>query len=88
MFFENIENKFFNDFCRDSTHSSPSPQSSGSNNSSQESLQKQQKRKGLKGSLGRMFKREKSRSLPRDSISNRELPSEPTIGSSGELPFS
>lgn len=54
---------------RDSTHSSPSPGSSGSNNSSQESLQKQQKRKGLKGSLGRMFKREKSRSLPRDGSS-------------------
>ncbi|KAF6031548.1 hypothetical protein EB796_010180 [Bugula neritina] len=55
---------------RDSTQGSPSPQSSGSNNSSQESLQKQQKRRGLKGSLGRMFKREKSRTLPRDANSN------------------
>ncbi|XP_067941285.1 liprin-alpha-1-like [Watersipora subatra] len=67
---------------RDSTHSSPSPGSSGSNNSSQESLQRQQqKKKGLKGSLGRMFKREKSRSLPRDSISSRELPLEPSSSS-------
>ena len=32
-----------------------------------------------------MFKREKSRSLPRDGYSNRELPSEPTVNSTGGL---